>query len=262
MDPTPSVPVSNLFSLAGQNVLITGATRGIGAACAIALAEAGANICLVQRPSNPNHATRDAILALGRTAKIVECDLADLESVRALFTKALEAMGGEIHVLVNCAGIQRRSPAVQFPESDWDDVLNVNLKSIWLLSQAAGNHMVPRRRGKIINFCSLLTFQGGITVPAYAAAKGALGQLTKALSNEWSKDNVQVNGVCPGYIATDMNERLLHDPQRLRQITERIPAGRWGEPKDFAGPVVFLASAASQYVCGELLVVDGGWMGR
>ncbi|GBE83955.1 Uncharacterized oxidoreductase [Sparassis crispa] len=262
MDPTPSVPVSNLFSLAGQNVLITGATRGIGAACAIALAEAGASVCLVQRPSNPNHATRDAILALGRTAKIVECDLADLESVRAIFSKALEAMGGEIHVLVNCAGIQRRSPAVQFPESDWDDVLNVNLKSIWLLSQAAGNHMVPRRRGKIINFCSLLTFQGGITVPAYAAAKGALGQLTKALSNEWSKDNVQVNGVCPGYIATDMNERLLHDPQRLRQITERIPAGRWGEPKDFAGPVVFLASAASQYVCGELLVVDGGWMGR
>ncbi|OBZ67616.1 2-dehydro-3-deoxy-D-gluconate 5-dehydrogenase [Grifola frondosa] len=123
-------------------------------------------------------------------------------------------------------------------------------------------HMVPRRRGKIINFCSLLTFQGGLTVPAYAAAKGALGQLTKALSNEWSGENVQVNGVCPGYIATDMNEKLLADPVRTRQISERIPAGRWGAPRDFAGPVVFLASAASQYVCGELLVVDGGWMGR
>lgn len=149
-----------------------------------------------------------------------------------------------------------------FPESDWDDVLNVNLKSVWLLSQAAGQHMVPLRRGKIINFCSLLTFQGGLTVPAYAAAKGALGQLTKALANEWSSQNVQVNGICPGYIATDMNEKLLADPTRLRQISERIPAGRWGQPKDFAGPIVFLASPASQYVCGELLVVDGGWMGR
>ncbi|KAI0331717.1 NAD-P-binding protein [Cubamyces sp. BRFM 1775] len=266
MDPTPAVSAPQLFSLAGQNVLITGATRGIGAACAIALAEAGANICLVRRPSTegvqPNDATANAIAALGRTVKTVECDLADLDAVKGLFQRALDAMDGEIHVLVNCAGIQRRSPAVQFPESDWDDVLNVNLKSVWLLSQAAGQHMVPRRRGKIINFCSLLTFQGGFTVPAYAAAKGALGQLTKALSNEWSKENVQVNGICPGYIATDMNEKLLQDPVRLRQISERIPAGRWGEPRDFAGPVVFLASAASQYVCGELLVVDGGWMGR
>ncbi|KZT70036.1 NAD(P)-binding protein [Daedalea quercina L-15889] len=264
MDPTPALPAPDLFSLAGQNVLITGASRGIGAACAVALAEAGANICLVVRPTtaSANHATADAIAALGRTVKAVPCDLADLESVKQVFPQALEAMGGDIHVLVNCAGIQRRSPAVQFPERDWDDVLDVNLKSVWLLSQAAGQHMVARRRGKIINFCSLLTFQGGFTVPAYAAAKGALGQLTKALSNEWSKDNVQVNGICPGYIATDMNEKLLQDPARLRQISERIPAGRWGEPKDFAGPVVFLASKASQYVCGELLVVDGGWMGR
>lgn len=266
MDQTPPVPAPSLFSLVGQNVLITGATRGIGAACAIALAEAGAAICLVRRPSSddapPNDATYNAIEALGATVKVVECDLADLDSVKSLFPKALEAMGGEIHILVNCAGIQRRSPAVQFPEKDWDDVLNVNLKSVWLLSQAAGQHMVALRRGKIINFCSLLTFQGGLTVPAYAAAKGALGQLTKALSNEWSKDNVQVNGIAPGYIATDMNERLLQDPVRLRQISERIPAGRWGEPRDFAGPVVFLASRASQYVCGEVLVVDGGWMGR
>ncbi|PCH35126.1 NAD(P)-binding protein [Wolfiporia cocos MD-104 SS10] len=262
MDPTPQLPSLDLFSLAGHNALITGATRGIGAACAIALAEAGANICLVQRPGTTNNSTRDAIATLGRTVKVVECDLSDLEAVKSIFPQALDAMGGEIHVLVNCAGIQRRSPAVQFPEGDWDDVINVNLKSVWLLSQAAGQHMVPRRRGKIINFCSLLTFQGGLTVPAYAAAKGALGQLTKALSNEWSKDNVQVNGICPGYIATDMNERLLQDPVRLRQISERIPAGRWGEPRDFAGPVVFLASKASQYICGELLVVDGGWMGR
>ncbi|OSX61162.1 hypothetical protein POSPLADRAFT_1047421 [Postia placenta MAD-698-R-SB12] len=264
MDPTPAIPAPGLFSLAGQNVLITGASRGIGAACAIALAEAGADICLVQRPStaSANSPTYNAIAALGRTVKSVQCDLEDLEAVKQIFPSALEAMGGEIHILVNCAGIQRRSPAVQFTERDWDDVINVNLKSVWILSQAAGQHMVPRRRGKIINFCSLLTFQGGFTVPAYAAAKGALGQLTKALSNEWSKENVQVNGICPGYIATDMNEKLLQDPARLRQISERIPAGRWGTPQDFAGPVIFLASKASQYVCGELVVVDGGWMGR
>ncbi|KAL4072532.1 hypothetical protein V8B97DRAFT_2023646 [Scleroderma yunnanense] len=266
MDPTPDVPSPQLFSLMGKNVLITGATRGIGAACAIALAQAGAAICLVQRPSHlgkqPNMDTMNTIHGLGGAVQVVECDLVDMEAVRGLFDRALNVMGGSIHVLVNCAGIQRRSPSVDFLEADWDDVLDVNLKSVWLLSQAAGRHMVPLRRGKIINFCSLLTFQGGLTVPAYASAKGALGQLTKALSNEWSQHNVQVNGICPGYIATDMNEQLLADPVRYRQISERIPAGRWGSPRDFAGPVVFLASDASQYVCGELLVVDGGWMGR
>jgi len=263
MDPSPNVLSPQLFSLAGQNVLITGATRGIGAACALALAQAGASICLVQRESQiQNLETFNFIKALGSKVEIVHCDLGDLDAVKGVFKKALDVMGGQIHCLVNCAGIQRRSPAVDFSESDWDDVLNVNLKSVWLLSQAAGQHMVPLRRGKIINFGSLLTFQGGLTVPAYAAAKGAMGQLTKALSNEWSAHNVQVNAICPGYIATDMNEKLLADPVRLRQISERIPAGRWGTPSDFAGPVVFLASSASQYVCGELLVVDGGWMGR
>ncbi|KAF8842926.1 NAD(P)-binding protein [Paxillus ammoniavirescens] len=266
MDPTPVVPSPQLFNLSGQNVLITGATRGIGAACAIALAQAGASICMVQRETplgtEPNMNTVNVIRAIDPNAKVVHCDLADLDAVRELFPKALEVMGGNIHILVNCAGIQRRSPSVDFLEKDWDDVLDVNLKSVWLLSQAAGRHMVPLRRGKIINFCSLLTFQGGLTVPAYASAKGALGQLTKALSNEWSQHNVQVNGICPGYIATDMNKGLLDDPTRLRQISERIPAGRWGDPQDFAGPIVFLASRASQYVCGELLVVDGGWMGR
>lgn len=259
--PTPAVPVPQLFSLAGQAAVITGGTRGIGAACAIALAEAGADVCLVQRDES-NTATRDTIRALGRRAEIAVCDLADLAAVRTVFDRALELMGGQVHIMVNCGGIQRRAPAVDFPESDWDEVINVNLKAVWLLSQAAGRHMVAKGRGKIINFGSLLSFQGGITVPAYAAAKGGLSQLTKALSNEWSKSNVQVNAICPGYIATDMNEKLLADPTRLRQISERIPAGRWGDPKDFAGPTVFLASAASSYVSGELLVVDGGWMGR
>ncbi|KAF8498852.1 NAD-P-binding protein [Gautieria morchelliformis] len=254
-DATPDVESPQLFSLAGKNVLITGASRGIGKACALALAQAGASICLVTRDAS---SVVDSIPG----AQYVACDLVDLEAVKRVFDVALDKMGGSIHVLVNCAGIQRRAPSVDFPEQDWDDVLNVNLKSVWLLSQAAGRHMVPLRRGKIINFCSLLTFQGGLTVPAYAAAKGALGQLTKALSNEWSQHNVQVNAICPGYIDTDMNAKLLAEPTRFRQISERIPAGRWGQPQDFAGPIVFLASDASQYVNGELLVVDGGWMGR
>lgn len=276
MDPASTLPAMQLFDLTGQNVLITGATRGIGAACALALAQAGASICFAVRPGTDVDALsvvqevrawQSQQPSSSQTAekayvKAVECDLADLDSVRGLFGRALEAMNGHIDVLVNCGGIQRRAPCVDFGEDMWDEVMNVNLKACWLLSQAAGRHMVPRRSGKIINFCSLLTFQGGFTVPAYAAAKGALGQLTKALSNEWSKENVQVNGIVPGYIATEMNEKLLADPVRLRQISERIPAGRWGDPKDFAGPILFLASKASQYVCGELLVVDGGWMGR
>ncbi|KAH0581283.1 hypothetical protein H2248_012384 [Termitomyces sp. 'cryptogamus'] len=218
MDPTPSVPTPSLFSLKGKSVLLTGGTRGIGASCAIALAEAGASICLVQRNlpkgTPPNHETLNAIRALGARAEVVYCDLDNMEAVKGLFQAALNVMGGQIHVLVNCAGIQRRSPSLDFPENDWDDVINVNLKSVWLLSQAAGRHMVPLRRGKIINFCSLLTFQGGLTVPAYASAKGALGQLTKALSNEWSQHNVQVNAICPGYIATDMWV-LIHVPRQM-----------------------------------------------
>ncbi|KAG8748552.1 hypothetical protein FRC10_003686 [Ceratobasidium sp. 414] len=245
---TPAVGVSQLFSLAGQTAVVTGGTRG-------------ADVCIVQRDES-NTATRDAARALGRRAEIVVCDLADLPAVKTVFDRAVELMGGQVHIMVNCGGIQRRAPAVEFPEDYWDEVISVNLKAVWLLSQAAGRHMVAKGRGKIINFGSLMCFQGGITVPAYAAAKGGISQLTKALSNEWSKHNVQVNAICPGYIATDMNEKLLADPARLRQISERIPAGRWGEPVDFAGPTVFLASAASQYVSGELLVVDGGWMGR
>jgi len=262
---TPIVPSPALFSLAGQTALVTGGTRGIGAACALALAQAGAAVCLVQRDlSNPS--TRDHIRSLPAPAcnkcEIVVADLSNPQATKAVFQEALDVMGGEIHVLVNCAGIQRRAPAVDFAEQDWNDVIQTNLTSCFTLCQAAGKHMVANRRGKIINFASLLTFQGGITVPAYAAAKGGVGQLTKALSNEWAKHNVQVNAIAPGYISTDMNEKLLADPVRLRQISERIPAGRWGKPEDFAGPVVFLASNASLYLNGEVLVVDGGWMGR
>jgi len=241
---------------------------GIGQAVALALGEVGAAICAVVRPGNTNSTTIDALRALQTQPKgnsqhaIVECDLGDLDDARTLFDRALKVMNDEIHILVNCAGIQRRAPAVDFSDEDWNAVLTTNLTAAFILSRAAGRHMVPLKRGKIINFGSLLSFQGGFTVPAYAAAKGGLSQLTKALSNEWAGSNVQVNAICPGYITTDMNERLLADPTRLRQISERIPAGRWGNPTDFAGPAVFLASAASQYVTGEMLVVDGGWMAR
>ncbi|KAJ4465642.1 NAD(P)-binding protein [Lentinula edodes] len=277
------MPIPNnsmdLFSLKGKTALITGASRGIGRACAIALAQAGANVCLVLRPpsdlsqdpnlSIPTLALLSAISttstgpAKGIHVSVIYADISDTTSVKSVFPRALKAVpGAQIDILVNCAGIQRRAPSVEFPESFWDDVLNTNLKSPFLLAQAAGQHMLPRKSGKIINFCSLLTFQGGLTVPAYAASKGGLGQLTKALSNEWSSQGIHVNGIAPGYIATDMNEALLNNPTRLQQLNDRIPAQRWGTPSDFAGPVVFLASQASNYVCGEVLVVDGGWMGR
>ncbi|EJT99351.1 NADP-binding protein [Dacryopinax primogenitus] len=260
-EPTPSIPVSELFSLKGQVALVTGGTRGIGEACAIALAEVGASICLAQR--NPAHTTvQDKIRTLNVRCEILPCDLGDLEAVKTLFDRALELMGGEIHILFNCGGMQYRAPAVDFPEEKWDEIINVNLKSLFLVSQAAGRHMVPRHRGKIINIASLTTFIGGVSIPAYASSKGAVGQLTKALRNEWSRHNVQVNAIAPGYIATEINADLRADETQFRQLSERIPAGRWGTPADFAGPTVFLASAASQYISGEVMVVDGGFLGR
>lgn len=268
---TPSLDrnsVTSFFSLSGKKALITGATRGIGAACALALAQAGANCCLVVRPgsqTSPHPALAPLPIDQGQQHCLVEADLADMTQVKAIVSKALECkeMQGQIDILINCGGIQRRNPSTEFTEEDWDEVINVNLKSVFLLCQAAGKHMIKAKLGgKIINFCSLLSFQGGLTVPAYASSKAAVANLIRSFSNEWSKFNVNVNGIAPGYIATDMNEKLLADPNRLRQISERIPAGRWGNPADFAGPVVFLASEASKYVNGEVLVVDGGWMGR
>jgi len=260
-DPTPPIPALKLFDLHGQVALVTGGTRGIGAACAIALAEAGASICLTQRDMS-NTVTRDAIRELGVKAESIECDLADMAAVRSVFDKAVNLMGGEIHILINCGGMQKRTPALEFAEEDWDNVIAVNLKSLWLLSQAAGRHMVPRRRGKIINIASLTSFLGSINIPAYTASKGAVAQLTKALSNEWAKHNVQVNAIAPGYVVTEITSDLRADSAASRQLTERIPAGRWAMPNDFAGPTVFLASAASQYVSGEVMVVDGGFLGR
>jgi 2-deoxy-D-gluconate 3-dehydrogenase len=213
------------------------------------------------------------ILALGRRSQIYSADLTSPSSVAALVPKVL-ADGHQIDILVNCAGIQRRHPAHEFPDSDWAEVLQVNLNAVFTLSRDVGAHMLsrpspapadarpPRRKGSIILVASLLSFQGGINVPAYAAAKGGVAQLTKALSNQWAGQGIAVNAIAPGYIATEMNTALLQDEARNKAILERIPAGRWGRPEDFKGAVVFLASPAAAYVSGEILTVDGGWMGR
>jgi 2-dehydro-3-deoxy-D-gluconate 5-dehydrogenase len=249
-----------LFDLTGKVAAITGATRGIGRSMAIALAEAGADIALLQRTPEQTD-VKEEIEQLGRKCSIISCNLENKEEVISAIPNVISTFG-KIDILVNNAGIQRRSPSVDFSESDWDDVLNINLKVVWLLCQEAGRYMVSKGEGKIINVASLLSFQGGYTVPAYAAAKGGVAQLTKALSNEWAKQGVNVNAIVPGYIATDMNTALINDPIRSQQILDRIPAERWGNPEDFMGTVVYLSSNASNYVHGHLVAVDGGWLGR
>jgi len=256
-----------MFTLEGQTAVVTGGTRGIGQAVAIALAEAGANLILIQRDRSAT-TTLKAVEATGRKATIYTADLSSQEEVAALTATILKD-GHKINILVNCAGIQRRHPSEKFPDNDWNEVLQVNLNTVFTLCRDIGAHMLELfphesngRRGSIINFASLLSFQGGLTVPAYAASKGAVAQLTKALANEWTSKGITVNAVAPGYIETEMNMALLADKERLASISARIPAGRWGSPEDFKGSVVFLASKASSYVSGHVLVVDGGWMGR
>ncbi|CAK7563852.1 MAG: hypothetical protein SEPTF4163_001729 [Sporothrix epigloea] len=258
----------DLFSLKGKTALVTGGTRGIGQAMAVALAEAGANILLAVR-AGANTETKAKIESLGQTCTLYELDVSLRESVAALVPTIVGRDGHRIDVLVNCAGIQRRHPAHLFPDSDYDEVIQVNLNSVFAICRDVGAHMLEQplyegdnRRGAIINVASLLSFQGGITVPAYAASKGGVAQLTKALSNEWASKGITVNAIAPGYIATDMNTALIDDEARATSILARIPAGRWGLPEDFKGAVIFLASRASAYVSGEILTVDGGWMGR
>ncbi|OKL64726.1 hypothetical protein UA08_01075 [Talaromyces atroroseus] len=261
--------MASLFSLQGRTALVTGGTRGIGQAMAIALAEAGADVVLVQRDES-NTATRDEIVnKIGRKALIHVAELSDRESVKKIIP-ALVEQGVKPDILLNCAGIQRRHPSEKFPDEDWDEVININLTSVFTLSREFGAYLLSRdasefptgRRGAVINVGSLLSYQGGITVPAYAASKGGVAQLTKALSNEWVSKGINVNAIAPGYIATDMNVALINDANRNTSIMARIPAGRWGRPEDFKGVVVFLASEASSYVSGEMITVDGGWMGR
>jgi 2-deoxy-D-gluconate 3-dehydrogenase len=252
--------VSGLFSLEGRVALVTGASRGLGAAIAAGLAEAGADVAVHGNTRSPD-ATCARVRALGRRAAAVVGDMADAATPDRLVAEA-EAALGPVDLLVNNAGTIRRAPAVATADEDWLAVIEVNLHGVFRTCRAAARGMLERRRGKIVNVASLLSFQGGITVPAYAAAKGGVAQLTKALANEWAGRGVNVNAIAPGYMRTDNTAALQADETRNRQILERIPAGRWGEPSDVVGAAVFLCAPASDYVQGHVLVVDGGWMGR
>ncbi len=254
--------VLDLFRLDGKVALVTGCRRGIGRAMAVALAEAGADIVGVSRSLEPGGSqVEKEVAACGRRFTGYACNFADRSAVRA-FLERVMADFPVIDILVNNAGTILRKPAADHPDDFWDEVIETNLNSQFLLSRELGKRMIERGSGKIIFTASLLTFQGGITVPGYAASKGAIGQLAKALANEWAGHGVQVNAIAPGYIRTDNTAALQADPVRNPAITGRIPAGRWGEPADFRGTIVYLASAASDYVNGSIVVVDGGWMGR
>ena len=250
------------FRLDGKTALVTGARRGIGRAMANALAEAGADIIGVSANLEASGSDiENDITALGRAFSGYRCDFSRRDDLYH-FIEQVRADHPVIDILVNNAGTVLREPAERHPDEYWDTIIETNLSSQFVLSRELGKGMLERGRGKIIFTASLLTFQGGITVPGYAASKGGIGQLTKALANEWAGRGVQVNAIAPGYIRTDVTEALQNDPERYRAILERIPAGRWGNIDDFKGPIVFLASAASDFVNGEILVVDGGWMGR
>ena len=247
------------FDLSGKAAVVTGANTGIGQAIAVALAEAGADVAVAGR-SEPAD-TLDQIAATGRKAVNIKADLSSIEPLQRVVDEALGGLG-RIDILVNNAGIIRRADLLDFSEEDWDAVIDTNLKTLFFLSQAAARHMVERGSGKIINIASLLTFQGGIRVPSYAAAKSGVGGVTKAMANELAAKGVQVNAIAPGYINTNNTAALQADQTRNRQILERIPTGRWGRPEDIAGAALFLASSASNYVTGHILAVDGGWLAR
>jgi 2-deoxy-D-gluconate 3-dehydrogenase len=248
------------FSLKGKVAIITGASRGLGAGMAEAIAEAGASVVVVASSSRLQE-TVDRIKASGAHCLGVQADLMNMASIPGIIDATLKEYG-RLDILVNCAGIIRRAPALEFSEQDWDEVIQVNQKSVFFLCQAAAKEMVRQKRGKIVNIASLLSFQGGIIVPSYTAAKSAVAGLTKALANEWAPLGINVNAIAPGYMATEMTEALQKNADRAPAILARIPSGRWGSPDDMKGAVVFLASDASEYVQGQILAVDGGWLGR
>jgi len=253
--------ILDLFRLDGRVALVTGAARGLGQAMALGLAEAGADIVGLDRCSSDE--TGAAVTVLGRRFMQVCCDLreASVADLNAIVCQIVAEMG-RLDILVNNAGIIRRAPALEFSEADWDDVLQINLKTVFFLAQAAGRVMVPQGGGKIINVASMLSFQGGILVPSYTAAKSAVAGITRGLANEWAKHGINVNAIAPGYMATDNTAPIRADAARAETILARIPAGRWGEPSDLQGCVVFLASKASDYMHGTIVCVDGGWMAR
>lgn len=249
------------FKLDGKTALVTGCRRGIGRGIALGLAEAGADIIGVSAQLEPGSEVEREVTALGRKFHAYNCDFSDRKALYAFIAK-IKAEHPQIDILFNNAGSILRRPAAEHPDEYWDRIIETNLSAQFVLAREFGKEMIARGAGKIVFTCSLLTFQGGINVPGYAASKAGVGELVMALSNEWAKYGVNVNGIAPGYIATDNTQALRDDPERSRAILERIPAGRWGTPEDFKGVAVFLASAASSYVNGAIYLVDGGWMGR
>jgi 2-dehydro-3-deoxy-D-gluconate 5-dehydrogenase len=251
--------MNQLFDLSGKAAVVTGASTGLGMGMTLGLASAGADVLLVDHVDCEEVAGK--VRDLGRRAATLTVNLMQMDSIRAVTEKAI-AEFGKIDILVNNAGIIRRAPALEFSEKDWDEVMQLNSKTVFFLTQAAARDMMKRKYGKIINIASLLAFQGGIIVPSYAASKGAVAQMTKALANEWAPHGIGVNAIAPGYMATNNTKALREDPVRSKAILDRIPAARWGAPEDLQGAVVFLASAASDYVTGHVLAVDGGWLAR
>lgn len=248
-----------LFDLTGKTALVTGTSGGLGAAMAIGLAEAGASIVAIS--SSNSNSTVEAVRAIGGQIEQISADLSQADTLDSVFERAVSCFG-KIDILVNNAGIIRRAPAAEHSAKDWQAVIDLNLNSVFYLSQLAGRHMLERGSGKIINIASMLSYQGGINVPGYTASKHAVAGLTKALANEWAGRGVQINAIAPGYMTTNNTAPIVADEARFKSITDRIPAARWGTPDDLKGPVVFLASAASDYMNGHVLNVDGGWLAR
>ncbi len=251
--------MNQLFDLTGRTAVVTGGNRGLGRGMAEGLAEAGAKV-MILASSDSVFAAAEEMRAAGLDVSGMKCDLGDRAQVARVFGEAVEALGGRLDILVNNAGVQRRHPCEEFPLEDWDTVINVNLNSVFQMCQLAGRVMLQQGKGKIINVASMLSFFGGFTVPAYAASKGGVAQLTKALTNEWAGRGINVNAIAPGYMDTEMNTRLIEDAGRNAEISARIPMHRWGTPDDMKGTVVFLASDASNYLSGAVIPVDGGYL--
>ena len=249
----------NPFDLTDKNAIVTGASRGIGKSLAMSLANAGANIIIIDVARDEQ--TELAIKQYNVSCETIIFDLANFDKYENLISDIIKKYQ-HIDILINNAGIQRRHPSVDFPKNDWDLVININMNAVFFMCQQVGKHMIEQGYGKIVNIASLLAFQGGYTIPAYTAAKSAVAGFSKSLSNEWASKGITINCIAPGYIATEMNTALMNDETRNRQILERIPAGRWGNPQDLGGAAVFLSSSASDYINGFTIAVDGGWLGR
>lgn len=251
--------MNDLFDLTGKVAVVTGGNRGLGKGMALGLASAGADVVIIAR--NVTEDVLDEIRNEGVRAHGINFDLSNFDEYASLVNGIVEEFG-KIDILVNNAGVQSRHPSVEFPKKDWDFVMDINANAVFFLCQAVGKHMIERGKGKIINLASMLSFEGGYTVPAYAASKGAVMQFSQSLSNEWAKLGVNVNCIAPGYFATEMNTAIMEDENRYNSILERIPAGRWGDPDDLRGAAIFLASKASDYMNGYTIAVDGGYLGR